>query len=40
MMQDAANYIDKATSQGQALTSMAEGFLAVFPPPHLFPTLA
>lgn len=32
MMQHAANYIDKATSQGQALTSVAEGFLAVFPP--------
>lgn len=30
MMQHAANYIDKATSQGQALTSVAEGFLAVF----------
>ena len=29
MMQHAANYIDKATSQGQALTSVAEGFLAL-----------
>lgn len=37
MMQHAANYIDKATSQGQALTSVVEGFLAVFSPSPALP---